>query len=101
MLFAKKTSLLASTAVQILSVRQQELSYYTRNILNIGSQAALLSGFAFKTLVSYRSVDLLEWIHEFAGDKTFVLASQYPLDATQVAMTTLELLYLTSTISGM
>ncbi|KAJ1632780.1 hypothetical protein T492DRAFT_838158 [Pavlovales sp. CCMP2436] len=103
MLYAFKDELTYRTAKDILSVRERELRFYTRNILNIGAQAALLAGFAFKTLVDHESAGMLEWIDEFASNDTFVIVTDYAgqLDAVQVAMTVFELAYLLSTISAM
>lgn len=103
MLYAFKHELTYRTARQILSVRERELRFYTRNILTIGAQAALLAGFAFKTLVSHNSADMLEWITEFAPEETFAMLYKYPfqLDAVQWVMTVFELFYLLSTISAM
>lgn len=103
MLYAFKSELGAQTARTVIAVRERELRFFTKNIQNIGSQAALLSGFAFRTLVAHTSAGMLEWITEFAPTETFVFIWRYSgeLDATQIAMSVLEILYLTSTISAM
>jgi hypothetical protein len=103
MLYAFKHELGARTARSILFVRERELRFYTRNILNIGAQAALLAGFAFKTLVQHESADVLEWITEYAPNETFADLARHAheLDGVEVAMTFIEIIYLTSTISAM
>ncbi|KAG8470643.1 hypothetical protein KFE25_009064 [Diacronema lutheri] len=103
MLYAYKHELTYRTARQILSVRERELDFYTRNIRNIGSQAALLAGFAFTTLVGHSSRDMLEWISEFAPNATFAMLYLhiYELSEVDLIMTAFELLYLLSTISAM
>lgn len=99
MLYAFKHNLTAQTALLILGVRERELQFYTRNILNIGAQAALLAGFAFKTLSSHFSSNVLEWMSQ--SDDEFVKVWIYTLDARQAFMTIIELIYLISTISAM
>lgn len=103
MLYAFKHELTHRTARQIISVREHELRFYTRNISNIGSQAALLAGFAFTAIVAHSSEDMLEWVEEYAPEETFAMLHSHiaKLDHAQLAMTAFELLYLLSTISAM
>ena len=99
MLFASKRELHAGVALSILQVREQELAYYTANISNIGLQASLLAGFAFATLSSHDSEDVLTWIDQ-PMDAPFIIISFNITPAQQIRVL-LELLYLTSTISAM
>lgn len=99
MLFASKRELHAGVALSILQVREQELAYYTANINNIGLQASLLAGFAFSTLSSHESLNVLTWIEQ-APERPFLVIS-FDITAAQQVKVLLELLYLTSTISAM
>ena len=47
MLYADKAALETSLKVQLLEIREKELNFYTNNCQNIGTQAAMLAGFAF------------------------------------------------------
>ena len=100
MLHAVKKELRADLARDILKVRQREVNYYTTNILNIGMQAALLAGFAFTTLAQHDSSNVLSWLEEVSGSRTFVVIASFILDPQQQMQVILEVLYLTSTISG-
>lgn len=99
MLFASKRELHAGVALSILQVREQELAYYTANINNIGLQASLLAGFAFSTLSSHESINVLDWVVEEPGQPFLLLSLD--LTPAQQLMALLELLYLVSTISAM
>jgi len=104
MLYASKRELHAELARDILQVRQRELQYYTTNINNIGLQASLLAGFAFTTLASHESRDVLGWLDEIAGeDRPFIIITDFRdrLDPFMQLQVLLELFYLTSTISAM
>jgi len=101
MLYAVKKDLRADLARSILKVRERELQYYTTNILNIGMQAALLSGFAFTTLAQHDSNNVLPWLEQASGSRTFVVIASLVLDPQQLFQVILEMLYLTSTISAM
>jgi hypothetical protein len=37
--------------VSLIEIRQKELDFYTRNCISIGTQAALLSGFAYAGII--------------------------------------------------
>ncbi len=45
MLFADKQALETNLQVELLRIREKELSYYTNNCLSVGMSAALLAGF--------------------------------------------------------
>jgi len=47
MLYADKNALRTSLKVNMLRIRERELSYYTNNCLSISTSAALLAGFAW------------------------------------------------------
>jgi hypothetical protein len=47
MLYADKRALETNLKVQLLEIREKELIFYTNNCQNIGTQAAMLAGFAF------------------------------------------------------
>jgi len=47
MLYADKRALETNLKVQLLEIREKELVFYTNNCQNIGTQAAMLAGFAF------------------------------------------------------
>ena len=53
MLFADKENLKTELAVDLNSVREKEMRYYVRNLSTIGTQSALLAGFAFTILSTY------------------------------------------------
>ena len=50
MLLADKCALERNLKVNLLSIREKELNYYTQNCLSVGTQAALLAGFAYQGL---------------------------------------------------
>ncbi|KAJ1625764.1 hypothetical protein T492DRAFT_227345 [Pavlovales sp. CCMP2436] len=70
MLYAFKNELHAQLARDLISVRTRELDYYTTNIRNIGFSAALLTGFAFGTLASHRSQEMIVWIELYSTEYT-------------------------------
>ena len=47
MLYADKRALETNLKVELLEIREKELNFYTNNCQNIGTQAAMLAGFAF------------------------------------------------------
>ena len=51
MLFADKRNLEVSLQVALLKIRDKELQFYTDNLMAIGTQAALMSGFAYNTII--------------------------------------------------
>lgn len=52
MLFADKRALQTNLKVSLLEIREKELNFYSNNCLAIGTQAALLSGFASAALMT-------------------------------------------------
>lgn len=50
MLFADKRALETNLKVNLLAIREKELNYYTQNCLAVGTQSALLAGFAYSGL---------------------------------------------------
>lgn len=50
MLFADKRALETNLKVSLLQIREKELNFYTQNCLAVGTQAALLAGFAYAGL---------------------------------------------------
>ena len=40
--------------VSLLKIREKELQFYTQNCIAIGTQAALLSGFAYNGIIQVR-----------------------------------------------
>jgi len=50
MLFADKRALETNLKVNLLAIREKELNYCTQNCLAIGTQSALLAGFAYSGL---------------------------------------------------
>jgi len=108
MLYAFKNELHAQLARDLISVRTRELDYYTTNIRNIGFSAALLTGFAFGTLASHRSQEMIVWIELYSTEYThtstlppFVLVTLFVLNPLQQLQVALEVLYLSSTIAAM
>jgi hypothetical protein len=101
MLYASKRELHASLALEILGVREQELGYYTANINNIGLQASLLAGFAFSTLSSHNSLEVLSWIEQPVDQPFVIIDFAVGQTSAQEAKVLLEILYLISTISAM
>ncbi|KAG8466854.1 hypothetical protein KFE25_008233 [Diacronema lutheri] len=51
MLYADKRALENNLMVSLIEIRQKELDFYTRNCISIGTQAALLSGFAYAGII--------------------------------------------------
>jgi len=51
MLFADKRALETNLQVSLLKIREKELQFYTQNCIAIGTQAALLSGFAYNGII--------------------------------------------------
>jgi len=61
MLFADKRALETNLQVSLLKIREKELQFYTQNCIAIGTQAALLSGFAYNGIIQ---VDIPEESHD-------------------------------------
>lgn len=51
MLYADKRALETNLKVSLLKIREKELHFYTQNCIAIGTQAALLSGFAYAGII--------------------------------------------------
>ena len=51
MLYADKRNLEVSLQVAMLRIRDKELVFYTENLMAIGTQAALMSGFAYMAII--------------------------------------------------
>ena len=51
MLYADKKALETNLKVDLLSIRERELNFYTANCQAIGTQAAMFAGFAFAGLM--------------------------------------------------
>ncbi len=51
MLYADKKALETNLQVSLLKIREKELQFYTQNCIAIGTQAALLSGFAYNGII--------------------------------------------------
>jgi len=51
MLYADKRALETNLQVSLLKIRDKELQFYTQNCIAIGTQAALLSGFAYNGII--------------------------------------------------
>ena len=51
MLYADKRALETNLQVSLLKIREKELAFYTQNCIAIGTQAALLSGFAYNGII--------------------------------------------------
>ena len=47
MLYADKQHLKTEVAVDLLRVREKEMNFYSSNLSTVGTQSALLAGFAF------------------------------------------------------
>ena len=50
MLYADKRALETNLKVNLLAIREKELNYYSQNCLAVGTQSALLAGFAYSGL---------------------------------------------------
>jgi hypothetical protein len=50
MLYADKRALETNLKVSLLQIREKELNFYTQNCLAVGTQSALLAGFAYAGL---------------------------------------------------
>jgi hypothetical protein len=51
MLYADKRALETKLQVSLLSIREKELNFYTQNCRTVGTQAALLAGFAYNSII--------------------------------------------------
>ncbi|KAG8462380.1 hypothetical protein KFE25_012200 [Diacronema lutheri] len=57
MLHADKAALENNLQVSLLKIREKELIFYTKNCSAIGTQAALLSGFAYSSIIGISFTD--------------------------------------------
>lgn len=63
MLFADKRALETNLQVSLLKIREKELQFYTQNCIAIGTQAALLSGFAYNGIIQVDiPTDSSDWL---------------------------------------
>ena len=62
MLYADKRALQTNLKVNLLEIREKELNFYANNCLTVGTQAALLSGFAATALLTPVPREPL-WLH--------------------------------------
>ena len=51
MLLADKHDLQASLGLALVCIEERELNFYTQNCYTVGTQAAMLSGFAFAAII--------------------------------------------------
>lgn len=109
MLHAYKRELRTNLAKQLVTIRQSELDYYTTNISTIGTQSALLAGFAFSILASHSSSSVLTSLYAYTASKrrssSFVILDaewlrQDLLDGRQIILLLMEMVYLVSTALG-
>ena len=85
MLLADKRDLQNSLKVSLLQIEEKELNFYTNNCMTVGTQAALLAGFAFAAVVEIRYDD--------------VIVENQVLDAHQ--KTVLQVLWFVTTVIAM
>ena len=52
MLAAEKNLLISDTALEVVTLREKELNFYSSNIAAVQTMATLLAGFAFTAFVS-------------------------------------------------
>lgn len=57
MLLADKYDLQERLKLNLLQIEDKELNFYTQNCYTVGTQAALISGFAFSAIVEARDMD--------------------------------------------
>jgi len=63
MLYADKRALETNLQVSLLKIREKELQFYTQNCIAIGTQAALLSGFAYNGIIQVDiPTDQSDWL---------------------------------------
>ena len=79
MLLADKRDLQNQLKLSVLHIEEKELNLYTNNCNTIGTQAALLAGFAFSALIEVRGETFVE-----GDDHTWVKSLWFAL--TAVAM---------------
>lgn len=92
MLYADKRALETNLKVQLLEIREKELIFYTNNCQNIGTQAAMLAGFAFAGMMqplpdepeSLRVLFLVSTVSAFGAPATPLYG---PSTARQPALT--------------
>ena len=58
MLYADKRALETNLKVNLLAIREKELNYYAQNCLAVGTQAALLAGFAYVSGLAIREKEV-------------------------------------------
>jgi len=57
MLLADKYDLQERLKLNLLQIEDKELNFYTQNCYTVGTQAALIAGFAFSAIVEARSME--------------------------------------------
>ena len=95
MLLADKRDLQNQLRLSVLHIEEKELNLYTNNCNTVGTQAALLAGFAFTAIVERSGDEFVEgadrtWIKSFWLSITIVSASLIAIQeviASQVAGT--------------
>ena len=71
--------------VSLLKIREKELQFYTQNCIAIGTQAALLSGFAYNGIIQVRTMHAMRmggsasrmvffFMHGHGAEETSLLA---------------------------
>lgn len=109
MLHAYKRDIRTELSKQLVNLRQSELDYYVTNIREIGTQSALLAGFAFTILAGHSSSNTLYSLYQYTADQqrssAFVILDREWLrrdlgDGREMFQVAIELVYLVSTASG-
>ena len=62
MILAEKENLKAETAVEVLRLREHEMSYYSQSISLMATQATLLAGFTFSAIIEINVQQVLAYL---------------------------------------
>mmetsp|Transcript_22671 Transcript_22671/g.52569 ORF Transcript_22671/g.52569 Transcript_22671/m.52569 type:complete len:261 (-) Transcript_22671:58-840(-) len=110
MLIAYKRNIRTVLSQQLVNLRQSELDFYTTNIQTIGTQSALLAGFAFTIIAGHSSRDTLYSLYAYQKEKgrslSFVVLDLEWLerdmnDGREIAQVGVEIIYLIAATAAM
>jgi hypothetical protein len=86
MLLADKYDLQERLKLNLLQIEDKELNFYTQNCYTVGTQAALISGFAFSAIVEARDMDNITPAFKTSWSIVTVLAMIFDLMCVVKAM---------------
>lgn len=86
MLLADKYDLQERLKLSLLQIEDKELHFYTQNCYTLGTQAALLSGFAFSAIVEARDMDNIQTEFKIVWSVMTILSMVFELMCVVKAM---------------